>query len=560
MRPRGLTLLALLGLSALALTLGLYDLGGVALVDPDEPRYAESSRQMIERADYIVPYFNGEMRLHKPPLFYWGQVLAFRLFGVGEFAARFPSALAYLALLVATVAFALTEDGWPVALRAGAILLTCPLAFVAGRASITDMTLAFLFCSALFVYYLVDSGRIAARFGSLLVGGLLGGAFLAKGPVGILGPAIVIVAYHGLLREGGRLLRWKGILIGMAAAGAVTLPWLLMIIERVGFETLGRIALRETVERYLSTGLAHAEGAWYHFAALGVGAFPWSIFLLPCYLSGARRALAGHERFTTFLWVWIGALLVFFTLSKGKVPTYILPVLPAAALYLGRAWEDWGRPLARDDTARRRTDREWIASIAMFLPVTVLPFLVAVWVGRQGSEFFTRAYSFLVITAVALVGTVVMSSRKRRRGVVTLLAIAISVFYIYAYALWAEDLERSKSLKPMVAAARLMERKDARLSVYRNDHPSLVYYSERPVSLIESEKELASFLLGPGDAVVVMNDWRLEALGAEWRAVVREIATVDDHVALDLSPRARGEAIDALREAVGGPDAAREGM
>src|SRR5437762_1722853 len=111
------------------------------LIDRDEPRFAEASREMIERADYVVPYFNNQLRLDKPPLAYWAQIASYRIFGENDFAARFPSAIA--AALIALVIFAwsrrigTTSVGWWTA-----IIFTLSLqTFVHAKAAVADMWL-----------------------------------------------------------------------------------------------------------------------------------------------------------------------------------------------------------------------------------------------------------------------------------------------------------------------------------------------------------------------------------------------------------------------------------
>jgi 4-amino-4-deoxy-L-arabinose transferase-like glycosyltransferase len=122
----------------------LFHLAGtwsLPLIDRDEPRFAEASREMIQRADYVVPYFNNQLRLDKPPLAYWAQVASYRIFGASDFSARFPSAIA--AALIGLVIFAwsrrngATSVGW-----CAAIIFTLSLqTFVHAKAAVADMWL-----------------------------------------------------------------------------------------------------------------------------------------------------------------------------------------------------------------------------------------------------------------------------------------------------------------------------------------------------------------------------------------------------------------------------------
>src|SRR5262245_52968735 len=149
--PEALVLLA----AVVVLGVGL---SAVPLLDPDEARYASASRAMLERGDFVVPYFNGAERLNKPALFYWLQAAAFRLFGTSAAAARIPSAVAALVILVSVVLFARRTFGAEAGRRAGLILMTIPLFAIVGKTGITDMTLAVFTVGALLLWYRLHVG------------------------------------------------------------------------------------------------------------------------------------------------------------------------------------------------------------------------------------------------------------------------------------------------------------------------------------------------------------------------------------------------------------------
>src|SRR5262245_7695185 len=157
--PRGLRSylpeLFLFAAAVVVLGMGLWS---VPLLDPDEARYASASRAMLERGDFVVPYFNGAGRLNKPALFYWLQGGSFRLFGTSAAAARIPSAVAALAMLVSVVLFARRTFGAEAGRRAGLILMTIPLFAIVGKTGITDMTLAVFTVGALLLWYRLHVG------------------------------------------------------------------------------------------------------------------------------------------------------------------------------------------------------------------------------------------------------------------------------------------------------------------------------------------------------------------------------------------------------------------
>ena len=162
------------------------------LIDRDEPRFAEAAREMRERGDYIVPYFNNQFRFDKPPLTYWFQVAGYRFFGENDFAARFPTTVA--AALVALLLFAWGKRvrderaGWW-----AAIIFTLSLqTFIHGKAAVADVWLVLFVTLAHWAGWELGTNterrtsnaehRIASWWVTFYVSLAL--AFLAKGPIG----------------------------------------------------------------------------------------------------------------------------------------------------------------------------------------------------------------------------------------------------------------------------------------------------------------------------------------------------------------------------------------
>src|SRR5438046_3226149 len=118
------------------------------LIDRDEPRFAEASREMIQSGDYVVPYFNDQLRLDKPPLSYWVQTVSYRIFGQNDFAARFPSAVAAALLAVTIAVLGLLISGERVGWRAAIIFTLCLQTFIHAKAAVADMWLALFVSTA----------------------------------------------------------------------------------------------------------------------------------------------------------------------------------------------------------------------------------------------------------------------------------------------------------------------------------------------------------------------------------------------------------------------------
>ena len=263
------------------------------LIDRDEPRFAEAAREMRERGDYIVPYFNNQFRFDKPPLTYWFQVASYRFFGENDFAARFPTAIA--AALVALLLFAWGKRvrdervGWW-----AAIIFTLSLqTFIHGKAAVADMWLVLFVTLAHWAGWELGTNterrtsnaehRIASWWVIFYVSLAL--AFLAKGPIGWT-PLLTVAIAQGFVRQEGFAARFKfvrGVLLMLALVCLWGIPALIQThgeFFRVGIG-------KHVVERSIATMEGHgASSIWmylallpFYFITVFVSFFPWSIKL-----------------------------------------------------------------------------------------------------------------------------------------------------------------------------------------------------------------------------------------------------------------------------------------
>ncbi len=318
-------------LLALVLALLVFRLGAIPLVGPDEPRYARVAVEMHRAGAWVTPTLQGEPWLEKPPLYYWLAGACFSALGETEAAARVPSLLATLLLVGATAFFGARFYGSRAGLHAGFVAGTALLPFVYGRAASMDMLLAatVTVATGLLALRLLDlSGRgpVAAA------GAVAGLATLAKGPLGLLLPALVAGGYLLVTREWRRLRA----LVSPAAIGAfliVAAPWYVAILLAQGRHFVDVFLLNHNLERFTSTIHHHPGPIVYYLPVLLLGFFPWSGLLVP----GLLRVAPRSSRADLFLLLWAGLPFLFFSLAGSKLPGYILPCVPPLAILMGRA-------------------------------------------------------------------------------------------------------------------------------------------------------------------------------------------------------------------------------
>jgi len=324
------------------------------LIDRDEPRFAEASREMIQRGDYVVPYFNNQLRLDKPPLTYWAQVISYRIFGENDFAARFPSALAAALIAVTIPVRGLRIGRERVGWRAAIIFTLCLQTFIHAKAAVADMWLALFVSTAHWCgLELLRDGlmnpehrrsnaehRISVWWFFFYISLALG--FLAKGPIAWV-PLLTVgctIFYTPNLQLGRRFKFVRGILLMLAIIAVWGIPALIRThgeFFRIG---IGRHVIGRSLGAMEGHGWDSLGGYVlllpFYFLTVFVSFFPWSI-KLPSLL---KRLWRKHDNIDNYLFSGAAIIFIIFSLIKTKLPHYTLPAFGLLALLLARHWPD----------------------------------------------------------------------------------------------------------------------------------------------------------------------------------------------------------------------------
>jgi 4-amino-4-deoxy-L-arabinose transferase-like glycosyltransferase len=318
-------------------TIFLTGLGRLPLFGRDEALYAEAAREMLASGDWITPRVNGAPFLEKPPLYYWLAAAGFKVFGPSPFAARLPAALMAMLTVVLTAATGARVWGKQAGLLAGIALVTSLQMTVIGRMGIMDVPLACLTMLAIVSY-----ARWRERGGVLPAtsfGTCCALAILLKGAAGLIPAAVATV--DALIRLAlGQYVRlsWRSIAAVAAAvvfAGTIASPWFLLMQALHGQEFSGTLLLREHLTRLVQPMQGHGGPPFYYVVLILLSFFPWVVFL-----PGAAVTREHEDGETKALWrslslIWIGCVLVAFSLIKTKLPGYVTPLFPPMALLVG---------------------------------------------------------------------------------------------------------------------------------------------------------------------------------------------------------------------------------
>ena len=384
--------LTLVILSSLTFFLGL---GRQAITDADEGFYAEAAREMVESGDWLTPHFNYADRWQKPVLYYWLTASTYAVAGVTEGAARFWSALSGLGLVLLTWSAArkITGDdqaGW----LAGAIVATCGGYFVMARMGLPDLPLAF--CITLCVWAVLQN-RWA------LAGLALGLGFLMKGPVALVVPALVIVPIWW--REGSfQTLTVRHLAVAALIFAVVGLPWYVAMTLTHGTAYLQSFFIGDNLERFATDRFNEPRGVWFYVPIVIGGMLPWSAYMLVLPWRSLIDVLRRRRALTDDEWrllLWALVPLLFFTLSVGKQPRYILPVLPPLAIMVARSITVRlpPSPLLGFGAARKP---DGLAVATWMTAVFYVALAILLWRARP---LFIVAYPTLSLIAVVVMGS-----------------------------------------------------------------------------------------------------------------------------------------------------------
>ena len=467
------------------------------LIDRDEPRFAQAAREMIQRGEWVIPYFNQAYCFDKPVMTYWLMRASFFLFGnQGEFPARFHSALAAL-----LVAFALYEIGrlWfgaMVGLWAAGGWLTCLQVLIHGRVAVADMPLILaVVLSHWAVWEMLGAAKFRWRWFVVLYGSLSFG-FLAKGPLAFICPLLTLVLYRWVfwrkpLLWGNLKLHW-GLPLAVLVIGAWGLPGLLKT-HGLFFEVgIGK----HVVERGITPFNSRSFSVFYYLVSSIPSLFPWIAFLGSAW---AVIRTQWNEK-QAFLLSWcVGPYLVF-SFYATQLPHYVLPAYPAAFLLLAQN-------LTLSKAYSR--SRNIIFTLALVSGLVVAGILSGMAMMEEFSpETLPLRGVLLSLSGLISALTLLVWIARRKLSsalIIPLLGIGLCMSQGAAYL---------RQASPAVQLVPLFQRMPPETQYFYHGfkEPSLVYYSNRHWDELDQQPEGRRVLeqAGPRLLVLLKTEYRLE--------------------------------------------------
>lgn len=538
----------------LAVTAGaLYfvNLGLPALWDIDEPRNAVCAREMLDRGDWIVPTFNGELRAHKPILLYWLMMLAYKAFGVSEFAARFWSAGLSIGTVLVAYHVARRLFGNRAALLAALALASSVNFVLVARAATPDALFVFFTTAALAAFVFastkVDRRGVAVRWRMPRAPGLAGVylltglAMLAKGPVAlivVLGslllyltmrymppavnsptPALLcwtsvraaMISLLQRLKQGAtQALRRMRPLLAAAIIGAVVLPWYAAVCALTGGKWLSDFLFTHNLSRFMSPMENHRGPIFYYLIAVCVGFFPWSLFIYP----SLKRTVAGwkqrdpRSQSYLFLTCWIGVVFGFFSLAATKLPSYIMPAYPALAILTGVTLDLLLLRAARAEALVWLRRASWTLVLTGAVLVAILPIVTSIFLP---GEQLLGMLGIVPISGGLL--CLLMVSRQRVGAAVATFASAAAVFCLAAFGICQVRITRHHDTPGLIHSIQSdAHGRPVQIAGFDHFRPSWVYYANTRVSEFFDIDQVLKFFDVPQGRYLVTTDKGLKKI------------------------------------------------
>ena len=522
--------------------------------DEDEPRFAAIAETMLTTGDWVVPRYNGTLAVDKPPLMHWSMAACFTCLGTSEFAARLPSAIATLLTAHALLHFGSLWFGATTGILAALAYVGCLLVGVESHAATPDAILTALctWATLLAAEAILPKGVAGGpnRIGisrAAGVGGLLGLAVLCKGPIGWVGPMAVLMPWAWWLSMSERLARhdrsersirsiaadvlsstarsmWTTRLpLITAVTLAVACPWYVLVGVRTDGAWPAGFFLIHNFGRAAAAMENHSGGFWYHPVTMLVGFFPWSCFLPLSIATTAWRVFRGggsarRTQVEGLLLLWIVVWLAGFSLAATKLPNYILPAYPAAALLVAAC--------AVDAASKARWPHpRWLATglgcLAFGGVATSATIIATIFFGLD------HAAPAAVIGLVPMAGAAACLWYARRDPQAALRTIAITglaytALMVGPVGAW---LAKGNTLPALVQRAHRHAGGRARIGTFTQNTPNIVYYAHGNVMEWREEDaaDAAKFLESGNDALLLLPENQLALLAAHASNDIRVI-------------------------------------
>ncbi len=484
-----LSRLALIILLSIALL--FIRLGGTSVFQVAEARNSECAREMMQSDNKITPTFNGELRTDKPALEYYAMMAAYYLFGVSEGSARFFSAVCGLILIIATFLFVRKHVSAGAAWWSAFVLLSSMHTIVQFRLATPDPYLILFHVLSLYCFW---EGFTSRRFGwYALMYVLLGLGFFAKGPVGIVLPALTILLQllftrQFTLKNIVRLQPWWGIFI----MAAVAFPWYYLVHVKTGGAWTEGFFLQHNVGRFDEAVGSHSGPFILTFLFVILGMFPFSVFFIRVGRFAWQKRKENHLLLFCFIAFW--CVVGFYFFSSTRLINYTAPAYPFLAILTG-VWLNEKLPLLSFKAIKPEV--LIICTLTLLMPAGIYIWAINT---EPVNELSWIAFPLLILS----VGSLAAFRFAKQNTAKSLLSIgytymaATVLVFIWLFPA-VDDLTAMKKHKNVVESSQ-------HIAAYKKMNDAFVFYSRNRIPILNTRDSVAQYLALYNDALIIGNE------------------------------------------------------
>ena len=483
----------------LSVVLFIPGLGARDFWAPVEPRYAEIARVMFAKGEWIVPMVNGDLYTDKPILYFWLVLIAAKVAGaVNEWTVRLPAACGGVGFVLATYFFA--RDFFSPRIGFVAALMLATSARVIWEARWAHIDALFCFFFLLSVYF---AARALLRKGGpheiLLAYVFMGLATLAKGLIGVVLPALLLVSFM-IARRDWRMIAAAKLHLGIPIFLIVVGPWLLLVNGATEGRWLADFIYVHHIQRY-TAGAGHRQPLFYYFMTLPVDLLPWTVFAIPALFAYRRCRGLLTDPVKLFFALWFLVVFLFFSASNTKRDLYLMPLLPTVAVFIAHYIDDLDAGRLPPGALHRSISLFFFALIA--LAGLLLP--VAAWVLRRDAFWISLPVAGVLAGAG---GSAVLYVRQNKPLKVVAATTLMMTSTLLCAVIWIfPHIEPFKSRRFFSMEVNRIVPATATLYVYADTMNDFNYYTEREIiPVVATQQQLEGLLSRHPDSYLLVRE------------------------------------------------------
>jgi len=475
----------------------------------DEPRVAGIAAEMGRSGDMVVPRLNGEPFLEKPPLYFWAASTIFNLLGENTYTARLPSALAAICG-VALVFFLARSMGFSAltAFISAFILASSTGYWDIGRKCIIDMMLCLFTTCAVVCFFQASRSsprRMLWSTGFVLS---LSCAVMTKGLVGLAIPLSALSVWL-LIEKSFSLRAWGLLSIGSVLCLIPVAIWIWFLYNSLGWDAVYEVAWTNNFARFTGTHQSHIKPFYFYIIRFPKNFFPWVLFLPLALIFHLRKIREWNMHSSSLFFVaWLGIPFILLSLSAGKRDLYLLPLYPAAALFVGTAVGS----MLEDG----KTPTKWFSAPSAILAGVII--LVSLSFGGISIYFKQPFSAWLLVSLPGLflgIWVCKQLTGKDLSGFFKVLVAALVVLYL-TFDIGISPLSNQKnSYEPLFNHLETLRSEGAQISLFRPSERirgAAVFYTKRTIPVIKEEKSLKNFLRSEKRAVAISRNTKVQGI------------------------------------------------